>query len=409
MTNSGIPLNVKRRSAICPNPGQHPPHEGCPGRKRAAKTDRPTDPLVASEVGAHLGHLVSTGDHTTLGILSPEQIAEYSLEMESYEAIQFVQEQKLASFFTAVQRTNAIILEYAAQGLLPLTLRQIHYQHVVRHKISYPNTQKSYDHICEDLVAGRMCGLVPWNAIDDPTRGLHEWMFYDSVKENLELSVYRHRLDRWRNQEFVPIVLVEKDAALTIIKRACDLFYVPYCSLKGYGSLSTLRNHVAKYCIAAIDGGRTPIVIQLSDHDSSGWDMPRNLIDYLNIMVRQTVEVRHVALTLDQIAEGYGDGNPLPADPVKDKDPRSPKYVAMLAERGLPPGAWEMDAISPAVLHDLIIGEIERLRDPDKWKEVEAQEQEEKAIIQKMADDYETPDTESVEAQLQVMRELLAE
>ena len=119
--------------------------------------------------------------------------------------------------------------------------------------------------------------------------------------------------------------------------------------------------------------------------------MPRNLEEYLDLLVGQKVDVRHLALTLDQIAEGYGDGNPLPADPVKKTDPRAKKYLAHLEERGLEPGAWEMDALPPADLHAVIVDEINSLRDEDLWKKVEAEEKEQKQAIAEIADQWRTP------------------
>jgi hypothetical protein len=394
MADSGIRLITKRnRSGVCATPKVHGPHEGCPGRQRAAKVARPVCPDIVAALGVvwrTYGGRILQADHSTLGILSAEDIQDYALDMEAYEKLEFKQQDKFASFFTAVQRTNAIILDYAAQGLLPLTLRQIHYQMVVRHK-DYPNTKISYDHLAADLVAARMAGFVPWNAIDDPTRDLHSYTGWDSAQQRLVDAASTHHLDRWRNQEYAPIVLVEKDAALGIISRACASLYVPYASCKGYGSVSALRNQIAGHCRSAFARDQVPVVIHLSDHDASGWDMPRNLEEYLDLLVGQKVDVRHLALTLDQIAKGYGDGNPLPSDPVKKTDPRAKKYLAHLEKRGLEPGAWEMDALPPADLHAVIVDELNSLRDEDLWKKVEDEEKEQKQAIAEIADQWRTP------------------
>jgi hypothetical protein len=332
------------------------------------------------------GHWIQA-DHSILGLLSPFEIERYGLDLESYEKLEFKHQDKFASFFTAVQRTNAIILDYAAQDLLPLTLRQIHYQMVVRHK-DYPNIKVSYDHLATDLVAARMAGLVPWNAVDDPTRDLHSFTGWDSAQDRMRDAALTHHIKRWKNQEYFPIVLVEKDAALGIISRACNEWDVPYASCKGYGSVSALRNKVAGHCRAVLACDQIPVVIHLSDHDASGWDMPRNLVEYLDLLVGQKVDVRHIALTLDQIAEGYGEGEPLPSDPVKSTDPRAKKYIQDLANHGLEPGAWEMDALPPADLHDVIVDEIKSLLDEDLWKKAEAEEKEQKQAIVEIADQW---------------------
>jgi hypothetical protein len=132
MAVNGVPLSTKRnRTGVCGVSTVHAAHDGCPGRRRAAKTDRPVSVDIAAEIGnmwrTYGGGRVLQADHSTLGILSAEEIARYGLDLESYESLDYKQEDKFASFFTAVQRTNKIILEYAAQNLLPLTLRQIHY------------------------------------------------------------------------------------------------------------------------------------------------------------------------------------------------------------------------------------------------------------------------------------------
>ena len=119
--------------------------------------------------------------------------------------------------------------------------------------------------------------------------------------------------------------------------------------------------------------------------------MPRNLVEYLDLLVGQKVDVRHIALTLDQIAKGYGEGEPLPPDPVKSTDPRAKKYLQELAAHGLEPGAWEMDALPPADLHDVIVDEIKSLIDEDLWKEVEGAEKEQKQAIAEIADQWRTP------------------
>jgi hypothetical protein len=412
VADNGTPLNAKRnRSGVCGNPNVHLAHEGCPGRRRAAKIERPVDSAVRAELEDVYrkfgGHWIQA-DQRILGRLSPDEIETHDFDLKSYEIVPFTQEGKFISFFTSVRRTNAIILDYAGQDLLPLTLRQIHYQMVVRHK-DYPNMKTSYDHLNIDLVQARMSGLVPWNAIDDPTRGVHELTSWDSVRERLAASAAGYHISRWKNQEQWPMVLVEKDAALGVIARACEDFDVPYASLKGYGSVSALRNQVAAHCLRVLDQGKKPVIIHLSDHDASGWDMPRNLVDYLDLLVGQKVDVRHIALTLDQITTGYGDGKPLPPDPVKDKDPRSKKYIEHLAERGLEPGAWEMDALPPKTLHELIVNEIESCRDEHLWKVIEDTEREEKQAIREVAERWTDPRANVAEVNrgITVVKELI--
>jgi len=69
-----------------------------------------------------------------------------------------------------------------------------------------------------------------------------------------------------------------------------------------------------------------------------------------------------------------------------------------------------MDALSPAVFHDVIVNEIESLRDKDLWQKVEDEENEQKEAITKMAEGCgERSPSETLIEGLRAVRELLAE
>ena len=107
VADNGTPLTAKRnRSGVCDNPNVHLAHDECPGRRRAAKIERPVDSAVRAELERVLhrfgGHWMQA-DKAILGILSPDETETYGLELEPYDdGIPFVQEGKLISFFTSV-------------------------------------------------------------------------------------------------------------------------------------------------------------------------------------------------------------------------------------------------------------------------------------------------------------------
>lgn len=381
-TDSSIPLSAKRkRSSVCENPEKHAPHDDCPGRQRAAKTERVVDPEVLAALEAADWDWGSA-DKNALGLID-KRIEEFDYDFQACDEVEdhAKQHQKLASFFTTIKRINAIIRDYAAQGLLPLTVRQLHYQMVVRHK-DYLNTATSYAHLDKDIADARMCGLVPWNGIADPTRDVHALATWKTPRDRIEFSAQNYRLDRWANQPCSPILLVEKDAVLGLVSGICNSYAVPYLSCKGYGSLSALRNEVAQHCRRAIDENRTPIVFHLSDHDATGVDMERNLSRRLNQFTDELIDVRHIALTADQIRQ-Y---NLLP-DPVKTTDPRYSKYIDSLSDKELEEGAWEMDALDPGVLRALIESAITApdVLDRERWGDVNEQEEKDKQLLQRVA------------------------
>jgi hypothetical protein len=71
------------------------------------------------------------------------------------------------------------------------------------------------------------------------------------------------------------------------------------------------------------------------------------------------MELHRIALTMDQIRE-Y---NP-PPNPAKITDSRANGYIAEYGDE-----SWELDALEPAVLTQLIQDTVAELRDDDLWNE----------------------------------------
>ena len=85
------------------------------------------------------------------------------------------------------------------------------------------------------------------------------------------------------------------------------------------------------------------------------------------------VEVNRIALNWEQISE-Y---NP-PPNPAKQTDSRFQGYSNQFGDE-----SWELDALEPAVLDDLIEQNILRLRDDDLWDEAEQEEAHHKELLKK--------------------------
>lgn len=98
--------------------------------------------------------------------------------------------------------------------------------------------------------------------------------------------------------------------------------------------------------------GKTCIIIHLGDHDPSGIDMTRDIQERLWLFGAD-VEVKRVALTMNQI-NTY---NP-PPNPAKITDSRASKYIDQFGDE-----SWELDALEPKIITDLIIDEVTAFRD----------------------------------------------
>src|SRR5262249_54129275 len=90
------------------------------------------------------------------------------------------------------------------------------------------------------------------------------------------------------------------------------------------------------------------------------------------------IEVRRLALTMDQIDE-YDP----PAQPPKQGDKLTPAYVQDYGDR-----CWELDALEPSVLADLIDDAIREVTDDDAWAASEESEKSHRAVVQHWVDNH---------------------
>ena len=125
------------------------------------------------------------------------------------------------------------------------------------------------------------------------------------------------------------------------------------------------------------DQGQVPVVLHLGDHDPNGLDMTRDIRDRLEMFARQGVEVRRLALNLDQTTG-------LPPNFAKESDSRFDDYV----ERFGTTDCWELDALAPNVISDLVRAELERLIDADAWAGAIAGEEDNRTVLTAAADNW---------------------
>ena len=267
---------------------------------------------------------------------------------------------------------NAIIDEYQAQGY-ELTLRQVYYQLVARGFI--PNNERSYKNLGNLINDGRLAGLIDWYAIVDRTRNLRSNSHWKTPESVIESARYSYMLDRWSNQPNYVEVWVEKDALIGIVSQVCRKLDVPHFSCRGYTSQSEMWVAAQRFIQKA--GSRSRTIIHLGDHDPSGIDMTRDIQERLD-MFGADVEVKRVALTMEQIEKF----NP-PPNPTKLSDARSSEYIRKYGHE-----CWELDALEPKVITELIQNEVTALVDEELFVEIEAREERDKANIQSICERY---------------------
>lgn len=274
-----------------------------------------------------------------------------------------------------IEQANTIINEYRANGYT-LTLRQLYYQFVIKKLI--PNTQKSYKALVNLITNGREAGLISWEAIEDRTRKHNRYYFEESSANVIDGLDYDITFDQWARQDHYIEVWVEKDALSDVISRPCRDHQVSFMACKGYLSASASWRAGNRFRDAERQG-KNCVLIHLGDHDPSGLDMTRDNDDRLELFARShNIDVRRIALNMDQI-EQYGP----PPNPAKTTDSRATGYIDKFG-----PVSWELDALEPSVIENLIDDEISSLIDRRVWDIVENEEQEETKILTKLKNNW---------------------
>lgn len=271
-----------------------------------------------------------------------------------------------------IELVNQVIAEYSAQGY-ELTLRQAYYQLVARGYI--PNNERSYKNIGNLINDGRLAGLIDWYAITDRTRNLRGNSHWDTPADVINSVRYSYLLDKWEGQPNYVEVWVEKDALVDVVGQACRPLDIPFFSCRGYTSQSEMWSAAQRFIGQADREQR--IIIHLGDHDPSGIDMTRDIQDRLDLF-GSNVYVKRVALTMGQIAT-Y---NP-PPNPAKITDSRASKYIEEYGDE-----SWELDALEPKVITDLIKNEVTAYRDDELYREICSRESRGKEELKMLCNRY---------------------
>lgn len=241
-----------------------------------------------------------------------------------------------------------------------LTLRQLYYQLVSRNIIR--NTDKSYARLSRVLTNARYAGLVDWDAIEDRVRQPDAAPDWNTVQELVESAIASYRLPRWEGQDTYCELWVEKDALASVLKPLSRKYHVTLMVNRGYSSASAMKASADRFLEAQELSDNEYLelcLFYLGDLDPSGQDMVRDIRDRL-YEFGVDVNVEKIALTYAQVQQ-Y---NP-PPNPAKLTDSRAPAFVAKYGRY-----SWEVDALPPAVLSQIITDAIENVLDLDMMNEV---------------------------------------
>lgn len=294
-----------------------------------------------------------------------------------------------------IARTNQILEEYAQMGY-DMTLRQVYYQHVARGWLA--NKQTEYNRLGGILNDARLAGYIDWNLMVDRTRNMVKNPHWDTPADIINASMKSYGNDLWADQDYYVEGWVEKEALAGVLERSCSALDMPWFSCRGYVSQSEMWGASRRF-LRAFSNDKKVVILHMGDHDPSGIDMTRDVEERLFLFlaidhwrnkmagsgtnieasieyVRDNFEVRRLALNMDQV-EQYDP----PPNPAKLTDSRSGAYVA---DHGYE--SWELDALPPDVLGNLIEAEVDDLRDEDRWSAAVARQERDRDLLREVSD-----------------------
>ena len=265
----------------------------------------------------------------------------------------------------------------------PISDRRCHYgllndpplRHANKPDSVYRNDFASYKSLIDLLTRGRVAGLIPYQAIGDDTRPFVAWGTHPDVgtviREEIDDLFKNYWRDQLQSQPNHIEVVVEKNTVAGLIKTVCMDFTMKLTSGRGYCSLAP-RYELAQRFRAS--GKEKLIVVMVSDFDPEGESIVesfgRSMRDDFGI---DAIHIVKAALTSEQVKE-YGLP---PAMKVKKDSSRAKGFVAKHGTN-----VWELEALPPATLQDIVRDAIASVLDMDLFEQEQQAEADDAAKLE---------------------------
>jgi hypothetical protein len=259
----------------------------------------------------------------------------------------------------------------------PLTDRQIHYAllneppliHASKPASVYGNTLKSYKSLCELLTRARLAGLIPFHAINDPTRPVKVWNFPRNVggflRRELNGFLKGYYRDLQQSQPNQVEIIGEKNTIDNIIRPIAMEYCIPMTIGRGYCSLPPRHAMAERF---RQSGKHQLVLLALSDFDPEGEDIAHSFARSMrdDFGVEAIVPIK-VALTSQQVVEMQ-----LPPEmKAKETSSRYAKFTSRHGEE-----VFEMEAVPPGRLQGLLREAIDSVLDIDAYNaEIDAEKE----------------------------------
>jgi hypothetical protein len=259
-----------------------------------------------------------------------------------------------------------VAMRQIAEESQPITGRGIGYKLFAKGLIGSMNEMNK---VYRALKVAREDGDIPWEWIVDETRDLELINTWRDPKHCADGFFYRR--DLWQTQEQQVELWSEKGTVRGVVWPVLARLGVGFRVLHGFNSATCMWNVSQQ----SVTDDRPLVALYIGDWDPSGLcmtetDIPARLDEYGG----HHVELKRIALT----AEQTGSLPSFPAD-SKRRDPRYAWYKKNYGNQ-----CWELDAMDPNALRDVVEAEITRLIDRDEWARQEARQDREQKSVEAM-------------------------
>lgn len=271
------------------------------------------------------------------------------------------------------------------QGFWPMSDRSLHYEllnapplrHANKPGSRYKNDLASYKDLCDLLTRARLAQVIPFGAIDDPTRPVVVWDVHAHVGPYVEgqlrgfLDGYARNL--MQSQPNHVEIIGEKNTVEASIRPVAMEFCIPFTIGRGYCSLAPRQKMAERFDES---GKERLVLLIMSDFDPEGEDIARSFARSMRDDFGYTnVDAIKVCLTYDQV---LARNLPMTFD-IKKSSSRYKKHAAKYGDR-----AHELEALPAAERSRLLREAIEGVIDRDAYHAEQAREKEDAGKLNKI-------------------------
>jgi hypothetical protein len=243
----------------------------------------------------------------------------------------------------------------------------------------YANNQASYKRLCDLLTPARLEGYIPFNCIHDPTRPVEIWNCPNAintfVRDQIDSFLKGYYRNLMQSQPNHVEVVGEKSTIVGIVEEVAQEYCIPVTIGRGYSSLPPRYDMAQRF---KKSGKEQLVILFLSDFDPEGDNIPESYAKSMrdDFGIKGIVPIK-VALTYDQVQTMN-----LVTDQLTAPKKGSSRYNKFIRRYGSDVSVYELEAVPPGELQDLLHEAIDQVIDVDAFNAEIDREKEDAAFLE---------------------------